>query len=453
VLHENPEGRSPPSNGVLYVFYDFDTTQNTKFSDKATLHVPNLVCVQQICSRCENVEDAERNCERCSVRKHSFWDDPVGDMLTYLCRPRPWVRKIVAIAHNAKAFDLHFILNRAVLLKWQPELIMKGIKIMCMKIQHLVFLDSVLFLPFPLLRKLPEAFGLSASKSCYPQYFNTEENLDYVSPNPDVTFYGANEMGESESKEFLTWYQGQKAKVFENRCVLETYYQDDVTVLRQACPVFRREFMKIGNIEVFLEAITIASACNKLLRKRCLKPDTIGLFPKGGYTANVKYSKKALMWLLYREKTDGHKILHGRTRVQAAELPNLIVDGFYPETRTVYEFLGCYFHGHTCQIYCDVTTMVGDTLADRYERTMARIEQIARAGYQVEVQWECEFDEGILIRQPELKAHPPVQHSPLNTRDGLDGGRTEAMRLHHKKREGEETIQYVDVMNLYPYIC
>ena len=38
---------------VLYVFYGFETTQNTK----ATLHVPDIVCVQQFCSRCEDAED------------------------------------------------------------------------------------------------------------------------------------------------------------------------------------------------------------------------------------------------------------------------------------------------------------------------------------------------------------------------------------------------------------
>jgi hypothetical protein len=69
--------------------------------------------------------------------------------------------------------------------------------------------------------------------------------------------------------------------------------------------------MEIGNIEVFLESITIASACNRVLRKRFLKPATIGLVPTGGYTGNVNYSKKALMWLVYREQTDGCKILHG----------------------------------------------------------------------------------------------------------------------------------------------
>ena len=29
---------------VLNVFYDFETTQNTKRSDNTSLHVPNLVC-------------------------------------------------------------------------------------------------------------------------------------------------------------------------------------------------------------------------------------------------------------------------------------------------------------------------------------------------------------------------------------------------------------------------
>jgi len=78
-----------------------------------------------------------------------------------------WVNKNVAIAHNAKAFDLHFILNKAIMLKWKPELTMSSLKIMCMKMEYLIFLDSVSFLPCAL-RKLPESFGLSASKSWYP---------------------------------------------------------------------------------------------------------------------------------------------------------------------------------------------------------------------------------------------------------------------------------------------
>jgi len=78
---------------------------------------------------------------------------------------------------------------------------------------------------------------------------------------------------------------------------------------------------------------------------------------------------------------------------------------------------------------------------------MSRLEQITRAGYQVKVQWEWEF-----VEKPELVTHPIVLQTPQCIRDALYGGRTEAMRLLYKVRENE-TIQYMDVMSLYPYIC
>jgi len=120
--------------------------------------------------------------------------------------------------------------------------------------EHLVFLDSVSFLPCSL-RKLPEAFGLAASKTWYPHYFNTEENLDYVGAIPDASYNGANEMSESERREFYALYENQKKKgaVFDYRRVLETYCQDDITVLRQACRVFGREFSRSVTYS-FLEA-------------------------------------------------------------------------------------------------------------------------------------------------------------------------------------------------------
>jgi hypothetical protein len=153
-----------PGDKVLFIFYDFEATQNTRYSEKAIVHEPNLVCLQQFCSECESMEDIQQDCLRCGKRKHSFWNDPVGDLLSYMCKPRSWANKVIAIAHNAKSFNLHFILSRAILLKWRPELIMNGLKIMCMKFEHITFLDSLSYLPLPL-RKLPEAFGLNSSKS------------------------------------------------------------------------------------------------------------------------------------------------------------------------------------------------------------------------------------------------------------------------------------------------
>ena len=202
-----------------------------------------------------------------------------------------------------------------------------------MKIHNIQFLDSVSYMPMQL-RKLPEAFGLQASKSRYPHLFNTKANLDYVGPIPDIKYFGTHEMSEGESREFMTWYNKEKVKVFDNRHVLEQYCRDDVTVLRQACRVFGREFLEIDNIEVFLEALTIASARNKVLRKKFLKPETIGLIPPGGYSANRRYSKKALMWLLHMERTDGGHIQHARygREYRPPELPHYSGDGYCAET-------------------------------------------------------------------------------------------------------------------------
>jgi hypothetical protein len=136
----------PSGERILYVYYDFETTQNTPYmnSDKATVHVPNLVCLQQSCSQCESWDDVKQDCARCGKRQHAFWVDPVGDMLSYLYEPRPWVKQIVTIAYNAKAFVLQFILERAVFLKWRPEIIMNGQKIMCMTRTHQVYRQYIL---------------------------------------------------------------------------------------------------------------------------------------------------------------------------------------------------------------------------------------------------------------------------------------------------------------------
>ena len=178
--------------------------------------------------------------------------------------------------------------------------------------------------------------------------------------------------------------------------MLEAYCQNDVTVLRQAYQVFRREFLHVGNIDVFHETVTIASACNKVLRKLFLKPDTIGLIPAGGYKGNVNYSKKVLMWLVYREQLDSFRIMHGRNRreYRMPALPRFSVDSFFKEINTAYEFCGSYWRRHTCLPYRDIKTGAGDTIAKPYERTMALFEQITQAAYQDEVQWECDLKRG-----------------------------------------------------------
>ena len=205
-----------------------------------------------------------------------------------------------------------------------------------MQILHLTFIDSVSFLHMPL-RKLPEAFGLLVTKSWYPHFFNTQAHLNYGGPIPDISQFRADEMGESERKVFTAWYDTQKDEVFDNRRVFEQYCQDEVMVLRQACQILRRDFIEIGNVDVSLQFCTIASACNKVLLKRFLKPETIGLMPTGGYSCNQNYRKKSLMWILYVEEMDGYKMMHARNgrEYRRPELLHFSVDGYCAETKSV----------------------------------------------------------------------------------------------------------------------
>ena len=114
---------------------------------------------------CEEDLGMNEDCQRFGKRKHSFWTDVVGDLISYTFNSRPWADRIVAIAHNAKAFDLHFVLNRLVRMKLLPEhLILNWQKIMCLNVENVTWLDSLNYLAMPL-RKLLEAFGLTAQKS------------------------------------------------------------------------------------------------------------------------------------------------------------------------------------------------------------------------------------------------------------------------------------------------
>jgi len=73
------------------------------------------------------------------------------------------------------------------------------------------------------------------------------------------------------------------------------------------------------------------------------------------------------------------------------------------------------FTADTCQLFRDVSSISGETLADCYERTMPRLGQVTRAGYQVRIQWECEFDDAGIVKKPDLLTHPIVVQRPLKT--------------------------------------
>ena len=68
------------------------------------------------------------------------------------------------------------------------------------------------------------------------------------------------------------------------------------------------------------------------------------------------------------------------------------VDGYCASTRTVYEFLGCYWHGHSC-----LPNSGNDLQQERLAKTKLRLQYTLELGYNLEVMWECEWKRKVRV--------------------------------------------------------
>ena len=147
-------------------------------------------------------------------------------------------------------------------------------------------------------------------------------------------------------------------------------------------------------------------------------------------------SYKCRIWLESISKTIKHAYNSGEMKIG-----NYYVDGF--ENGTVFEFNGCFYHGSPkCYRPETFNTVMQKTMGTIYKRHLERIEYIKQFYKVIEI-WECEFDS--------LNLSNSNYSTPLNPRDALFGGRTNALKLYHKCMPGEK-IYYNDFTSLYPYV-
>lgn len=121
------------------------------------------------------------------------------------------------------------------------------------------------------------------------------------------------------------------------------------------------------------------------------------------------------------------------------------VDGYDEQTRSVYEFQGCFFHG--C-LRCFPNRSqkhpfhLNKTMYDVREETRNKINRLTDLGYRVYEMWECEWNQ-MKNNNPQVKQFVDKLDivTPLNPREAPFGGRTNAIKLHHRI-EGDEQIYY-----------
>lgn len=457
-----PDLKQPKTDGTLYVFFDLETRQETVMPDGAHLHEVNLCVFKQCCDVCIESHDKKLWCTRCGVILQILKTaHPVDRFVEYLLNQRKLFKRVVVLSHNGQAFDNQFILNH-VLTKTtlKPKLIMRGTKILLMTLDNVRFLDSLNYFPMSL-SKLPKAFGLTTLKKGYfPHLFNKKENQNYVGSIPSVEFYDPNFMKNDEREIFLKWHSDTASTnyIFDFKKEIEEYCVSDVNILMKACLIFRKRMLSTTNVCPFTEASTIASTCNKVFLRNYLNPDTIGIIPKNGYRWRNNQSIIAIKWLILEENTRNINIINA-AKQREVMIQGMAVDGYCKETKQIFEFHGCWWHGHTCIVNeRDVLLSENpiDSLNYRYENTLSRTNRLKSLGLEVIEKWECEFNKELKEKNPEtiqwLDNHPLLKYIPLKIRDAFYGGRTGNTYEYYKVKE-DEKINYVDICSLYPWVC
>lgn len=211
------------------------------------------------------------------------------------------------------------------------------------------FIDSMAFLPMSL-ASLTKAFGLQElKKGFFPHFFNRAELQQYVSSMPSRDYYDPESMKPKRKQEFESWYQLKfdEEAIFDFQQELIAYCQSDVQLLKQGCTQFQQEFKTLTNFNPMKECITIASACNRSFRTNCILPGTLACEPVLGWCGLAKpHSIVSLERLNWIQHSEGKHILHAGNQGEcqlSMGIVNTNVDGYNPNTNTIYEFNGCFF--------------------------------------------------------------------------------------------------------------
>ena len=453
--NEGEEEVSQPKK-TRFIFFDFESNQETG------THQVNFCVAHKACDDCMDLP-IDIFCQTCSTQTglREFIFEGI-DTLPQFCN---WIlgdenKGVTCIAHNFGGYDgqfiLHYILEYGTV---KPEVIMNGNTILRMKVGRVTFLDSYNFLHMRL-ANFPDTFGLTEMKKGYfPHLANTLANQKYVGPYFPVDMYNPGQMSVKDREVFLAWHRGkiESGAIFDFRQEMEEYCRSDVDILRRGCACFRRELINISGLDPLSEACTIAQACSKVWRKNHMPENSIAIIPPEGYPNQKNYSIKAVRWIQSEAKTRGIEIKHalngGEQRINGH-----YVDGYHEESRTVFEFYGCYWHG--CPTHFPDRNRVQHhqclTMHQLYILTIGKSEELRKAGYQVVEFWECDYDKRYK-EDPDFRSLVDSEFTnldPLKPRDALFGGRTNSTKLYQEIDESSsEEIKYIDVCSLYPTIC
>ena len=217
-------------------------------------------------------------------------------------------REVFCFAHNLRAFDGMFIQEELYRQGHTIHSILnQGAKYLSFQCENLIFRDSMNFFSMAL-EKLSATFNLKElHKEFFPYGMISQASAGYRGPFPAPEEYHPDRMNDKRRKEFYTWYEQQRGKVFDYDKELSLYLKSDVLVLKSALQAFSSEMFSLTGVEPLTQCVTIASTAFRVWQQNFLEKDLIALEPQAGWRGNkVNQSAVALEWLSFENtKVEG----------------------------------------------------------------------------------------------------------------------------------------------------
>uniref|UniRef100_A0A1I8J2P7 DNA-directed DNA polymerase n=1 Tax=Macrostomum lignano TaxID=282301 RepID=A0A1I8J2P7_9PLAT len=448
---------TPPKakeSSAPYVYYDFET-----YVDSGKQHRVHLVTAATSCEACPKLFPRPRcsacgglhssaNCiagrnlaldftscvshNDCACGMREFVSVGPHSIDAFYC----WLTSVfkqgaIAIAHNGSAYDAFLLLGALLngLAKKKPQVIFQNSRLMYMKCDKITFKDSLNFIPIGL-AQFPKALGLGTqlTKGDFPHVFNQPQNWGYVGPYCSIDMYGGKKNKQHDS--IADWLAKQEGKVFNFNKEYLDYCLQDTLILREGCLKYARLIKDICGLDAFVQSNTIAGLAMAVFTTKFMEPNTLGVISR---RSDVQ-SHKARCWLAHLNATEFGGRLRTADSGGEAFAMGRKVDGFDPETRTVLQFHGCFYHGcPKCFPNGDVLhPLKNQPMRAIYEET-ERFTRLLSTAYNVRVMWEHDYQgEGAPVQQP------------IRLEEALFGGRTEAFVPHAEATETVE-LRYRDV--------
>lgn len=338
----------------------------------------------------ESIEDYKRRFESYKKSLGEEKSNCLKQFALYILQPK--FQNAVFLGMYSSGFDNHFVFLQLMDLGVRVSPVFKGNKLLTFSIPalNIRFLDFFCYVPSSL-KNLEKSFNLkTGSKGFFPHLLNQPANYGLVLPHlPPKHFYEPEMMNKSDLDSFVKWYSENYQKPFKFSQELLSYCEQDVKILMAASLKFVRETLiqqaefvgkvrvlepngeKIrcsrkgpeGDIEpnlvhVFSQGLcTLSSYVNTLFRSYYLQEKTLPIVSHDVEESySTKSSKVELEALTFIKEVEGVSDLEfgdhyrGQRRF-TIPVPNqdvtrtFYVDGYSPKTKTVYEVLGCAFHG------------------------------------------------------------------------------------------------------------